>query len=386
MIRFRCNHCQANLEVPDDKAGLQRNCPRCKKPIRAPGAAVRSAAARPASAAKSGAAAVAAPPRTNPASPATSPASQSARGQTPLGLPKPALLVGVLVGFGVLLIVVVLLINWGTSPSTPRTRATSGEAVSFTTPPTGFMPSLPVNPSAPARITTDNIDELIKLLSNIDYGMRIQAARRLAELGVKAKPAIEALSKALRDPTDSQLSTTLRHEAAQALVNMGAEALPALPALREALQDKYSRVRILATEALGNIGKPAVPALIEALKHTDKSVRIVAAKGLGKMGADALPAVAALETGMEDKEPDVRVHMAGALARINPDTPGVVRVLAETLRERDDDVRGNACMYLGMLGKKAEFAVPELTDIMKLDVNPSIRKKAEEALAKIMGN
>src|SRR5947207_11297239 len=99
MIRFRCNHCQANLEVPDDKPGMQRNCPRCKKPVRVPAAAARpEVAARPA-AAKSGAAAVVAPPRTSPDGPATTAAPQPARGHTPLGLPKPALLVGAVVGF-----------------------------------------------------------------------------------------------------------------------------------------------------------------------------------------------------------------------------------------------------------------------------------------------
>jgi HEAT repeat protein len=308
----------------------------------------------------------------------------------PAALPKPALLVGALAGFGVLILSVVLLIRFGGDSSTSaRKGATSGEAVSFTTPPTGFVPAYPGtgNPLAvPNSVVTDNIDQLIKQLGSSDLADRYRAAKRLNELGPKAKPAVEALAKALREPTDSPVSTMLRQEAAQALLNLEADAIAALPALRDALQDKYPRVRILAAEALGKIGKPAVPALIEGLKHTDKSVRIVCAKGLGSMGADALPAVADLENGMTDKEPDVRVHMAGALARVSPDTPGVVRVLAETLLERDDDVRGHACTYLGMLGKKAEFAIPELTDIMKFDVNPSIRKKAEDALSKIKGN
>src|SRR4051794_20348249 len=52
-----------------------------------------------------------------------------------------------------------------------------------------------------------------------------------------------------------------RRQAAYALSQMGPEAKPAVPALTEALKDEEGEVRMLAAEALGRIGPGAAAAI-----------------------------------------------------------------------------------------------------------------------------
>src|SRR5205807_1538772 len=95
-----------------------------------------------------------------------------------------------------------------------------------------------------------------------------EAAASLGKFGADAKPAVAALTQALKDA-----DAKVRMAAAQALGQLGPAAAAAIAALTDALGDSnliYCRV---AAQALAQIGPVAVPALIDALHRDDKNIR-----------------------------------------------------------------------------------------------------------------
>ncbi|MDD5289298.1 MAG: HEAT repeat domain-containing protein [Dehalococcoidales bacterium] len=109
-------------------------------------------------------------------------------------------------------------------------------------------------------MNTDNINALIKLLSDKDGYVREKA--RLALVGMEKEataPLMELLTA-----RDQQT----RWEAAKAL---GTIADPsAIPALIDALEDKIFDIRWLAAEALVAIGQESIPPLLKALQERTK--------------------------------------------------------------------------------------------------------------------
>ena len=105
----------------------------------------------------------------------------------------------------------------------------------------------------PARITyEDQVEKLLKELSNGDAPSRRKAAFLLGNLGSKAKNGVDALMKALKD-NDLQVKL----EAALAIGKIGTGGVAT------------------AAEVLQIIGEPAIPTLIEAIKKWEED----AAKG-----------------------------------------------------------------------------------------------------------
>ena len=120
------------------------------------------------------------------------------------------------------------------------------------------------------------LDELIKQLSDRDERMRIQAAKALGNLGVKA--VVPSLIKSLSD-TDRDV----QQAAAKAPGKLGYGS--AVPALITALSDSEGMVRRYAAEALGKLGdKSAVPHLIKAVGASSTYARRYASEALVKLG------------------------------------------------------------------------------------------------------
>lgn len=110
----------------------------------------------------------------------------------------------------------------------------------------------------------EHLNKLQALLGDGDSAVRYWAAVGLTALGVRAKPASEALRKALQDPAPS-----VRIAAAEALAGLGAEA-EAVPVLSACLLDADPRVALQAAIALWYLGekaRPAVGAMREALSR-----------------------------------------------------------------------------------------------------------------------
>jgi HEAT repeat protein len=107
----------------------------------------------------------------------------------------------------------------------------------------------------------------------------------------------------------------VREAAAKRLAEIGR---PAVPALREGLKSDDPEIRLRARRILDAI-KSSVANLIEDLKDKDPAVRKEAAQELETMGAAAKEAVPALVAAVKDKDEDTRDAVIMALLAIDPD-------------------------------------------------------------------
>jgi len=111
------------------------------------------------------------------------------------------------------------------------------------------------------------LSKLIELLSDKDSAVRYWAATGLLALDAGAKPAEQALRKALADPAPN-----VCFAAAEALCRLGREK-DALPVITAGLRDKDERVRLQAAivlSALGELARAATPDIKAALGRKNK--------------------------------------------------------------------------------------------------------------------
>lgn len=128
-----------------------------------------------------------------------------------------------------------------------------------------------------------NASKLLKLLArDRDPAERWWGAVGLVALGTGARPALDALSEAIHEPSPS-----VRVMAAKALCNLG-EVKEALPVLVNGLQDENPWVRLRAANILDQLdekARPAVGAMRKALKDTNGYVGRTIGKALKDLGA-----------------------------------------------------------------------------------------------------
>ena len=156
-------------------------------------------------------------------------------------------------------------------------------------------PELAVQEAAASVLATIGddrvLDPLISALLSPDWVVRMHAVKAVNRLG--DGKAASTLVLLLQDKVPA-----VRDEAVRALKNL---AHASLSPLVEALKNSDWRVRLRATEALGELGLPgAIPPLLQVLAHDpDTAIRQDAARALGKI-ADA-EAVEALIRAAEDE-------------------------------------------------------------------------------------
>lgn len=94
------------------------------------------------------------------------------------------------------------------------------------------------------------------------------------------------------------------------------EAQIMLPALTSALRDRDANVRILATEALANLGaisEQAIESCDVALRDAHWSVRLTAVNALGRLAKGDERAIPPLKSALSDSRPEVRKRAAEEL-------------------------------------------------------------------------
>ncbi len=104
-----------------------------------------------------------------------------------------------------------------------------------------------------------------------EWGIRETAVDAIARIG---EPAVPVLVQSLSDPDPG-----VRAQAARALARMGVTAKPAVPDLVKALRDSDEGVQIAAARALGQIGpaaSEALPALVELLRTPEEKPKSTA--------------------------------------------------------------------------------------------------------------
>ena len=148
----------------------------------------------------------------------------------------------------------------------------------------------------------------------------------------------------------------------------------AIPILLNALENSDSDVRIIASEALANIGsKTALQGLLKAIKHPDTGVRRSAAKALGIIGSEL--AISGLLKAIEDSDFVVCMIAASWLGSIGSEF--VILRLLKALQDADSFIRARAAFALGIIGSESE--IPDLLKVLE-DADDFVRKSAAESL------
>jgi HEAT repeat protein len=184
-------------------------------------------------------------------------------------------------------------------------------------------------------LQADNVDDLIQRLNQENVYVRMQAAKRLGDIGDAR--AVQPLIAVLNDE-----KAGIR--AADALVQIGKSSVEPLIVT---LKSKSPIARRNAAIALGKIGDiRGVNSLIYALRDNDLIVRRNAAQALGEIRNTR--AVEPLINALTDKVPIVRRYAASALGEI--EDKRAVSALIGALTDNDAIVRINAATALNHMG------------------------------------
>jgi hypothetical protein len=244
---------------------------------------------------------------------------------------------------------------------------------------------------------------VIEGLSAPVAGLREQAALGALKLGPRAKAAVPALIKALRE-NEAYWSTfdQTKHDMLgyedlagpylNALTAIGADAAAAVPAAAAMLGDERRGVHkdavLTFLKAMGPKAGAALPALLKMAElgpgrgESHDSLAVIAA--LAAAAASAAPRVRALLPAFE-KRRDTTGYKA-AMAALSAIEPGS-GALADELRalgSQDLDILAQAIAAVGRRGAAAKAAVPGLIKIIKGNMSyPHLRIAAYGALAKI---
>lgn len=182
------------------------------------------------------------------------------------------------------------------------------------------------------------------------------------------------------------LDEGVRWAALCALLESGQDTKEFVPILLNFLRDKDAALRRVAAEALGKSkGEPKqiVPPLLTALKDTEAKVRAAAAEALGKIGVADKEVIRGLVVLLGNKEIDVFSAASMALGRFGPQAKAAVPRLLALFHDSDAEKRLMTCLTLGTIGPSAKKAITPLAKIAMDDSAEHVRLAAHAALAQI---
>ncbi len=222
-------------------------------------------------------------------------------------------------------------------------------------------------------VEAGDVYALIKGLQDKDAKIRVEAARRLGELGAPARPAARALKKALKDE-----EAWVRKNAVLALGKLGPDARDlARKDVVDALRDADADVRLAALQALANLGAPAVeelPTLLSLLHESRRRQELKAClhvmRSLAKLGAEAKDAVADLRVLLKSEDREVRVQALATLRKIGPAALEAAPDMVELLKDPDKSLRLPAAFALAALDPKMIAEGKEGLTVLILALRP----------------
>ena len=224
-----------------------------------------------------------------------------------------------------------------------------------------------------------------------------------------AKPAVDALSALLGDPSD-----VVRREAVKTLGTIGgaaedsladsleaeddpvviaaAEALSRLeqsnavePLLIRGFGDSDATVRGRAVEAsalLTEWGDELRGGLVAAVNDPEPGVRAMATKVIGGVGQRSQPVAAALRTALADDDPAVRKAATEAIGKLGIEDEATVDALRTRLSDHDETVLRAALTSLAEIGEEAGASGTAIAARIQHD-SPSVRSAAVRAVVKV---
>ncbi len=193
---------------------------------------------------------------------------------------------------------------------------------------------------------------------------RYWALLGLADLGPKAKSAVEPLARVLSDEKPE-----IRMQAALALAEIGPDAKSAVPALVKSAADQQMSVRYASSFALARIGgKDGIPTLQTSAKSEDPMLRLIGTWGLAQISPDdqqiVKQAVDAIVAALESKDARVRAGAIRAMTELKAPSELVQPVFERAIADVDPQVIASTAEALVAQGAKA---VPRVANGLKSD-------------------
>ncbi|MGH7168821.1 MAG: HEAT repeat domain-containing protein [Gemmataceae bacterium] len=247
-----------------------------------------------------------------------------------------------------------------------------------------------------ARAATPRLQELLK---DDERGVRVRAALALWKIAGRTKPALAALTEALRQPELANRAEILsklgelgreagssaalvlpffddadaavRSQAMRTMQRFGTEAVPAI---LPAFDDANPRLRRAAYSALGLLGssaREAVPKLTRLLEKGDIEDRLEAIKTLGRLGFAARSAAPAILKLTGDSDARLRVAGLTTLQFVGADPILARRAALKALEDEDLLVRSRGVVLLGRVAPNHPDILPHLQELLKQPIGRS---------------
>jgi len=223
----------------------------------------------------------------------------------------------------------------------------------------------------------NDVAKLRELLKHKEPEVSATAARAVARLGEKGKPAVPELIAGLREENRDR---DLRRGCFVALKAVKADLSELVPVLRGGINDGDIEVRRAALEAAGRAGSAAkslVQPIIDALSDTD--VRIAALSALRQIGPDAREAGSAV-AGLVENDKVLRMDTLTTLEALKVSGPSVSVIVPKLIvifgDEKQKPVRDKLAQVIAEMGKPGiEYLLKALTNS-----SPDVRRGAASSL------
>ena len=257
------------------------------------------------------------------------------------------------------------------------------------------------------------IDDLIDMTRDEDSGVQCAAIDAIRSTGPPGLRALTAVIERLRSP-----DLSVRESAVAMIGSHGRAAAAAVPALIELLEDDETKLRVAVSETLSQLGPAARPAferLVLLVDDEEPSVRAAVVRTIANIDLAPMESRPWVAGALRDEEYTVRREGFRAIQRLGrraaiflPDLIALAddderssylnRVLEqfesydldvttaaellELLQHEHSGVRLLAIRFLGIAGRAATDAIPQLKLLLS-DENEEIRTAAAEALQRI---
>jgi HEAT repeat protein len=216
-----------------------------------------------------------------------------------------------------------------------------------------------------AKIQPEN-EELAPILfagvTHPDHDLRCDARHALEDLNHDCQSLLPRVIDGLMDPATRQISAILLRRMGAA----AAPAIPNLTILLKTRSPDEESDRHTVMQAFASIGPSAIQPLLELLEHEEVFVRTGAMKTLGLMGCPACSVVPRLIGKLSTSCPSERIVATEALGNIGScAAASIVPALRAVIQDRDLAVRCNAIDAIGKMKEQAESAIPDLCNAIR---------------------
>jgi HEAT repeat protein len=235
--------------------------------------------------------------------------------------------------------------------------------------------------AALARIGAPAVAPTAKLLEHSNFVVRMLAARTLAEIGEPARPAKDALVKALGDQT-----INVAVEAAVALCALGESIQASLDLMKrgiDAPNDAVAAYAVAAVPRLGARGKELVPPALAKMGDANPNTRYAAVGLVAELPPEeAKKAAADVGKRATDELPEIRRLAGRVLERLGPTGAPAAASLGEALaKETELDIRDQFVEALVAMKEGAKPAVPGMLPLVAdKSLDATVRAKVAAAL------